>query len=122
MNSFNKISAFFLLCTFFFACKKQDLPYKPKPSPFSVSAESNNALAASGGKLTVNITGLTDGWWIVIPEEASGWCSCSRLYGSGDDTVIFTFKANATGESRSVTVQFNPTFNLQPQTLTFRQD
>lgn len=122
MQQIHKIIVFLLLSVSFFACKKQDLPAKPQPTPFSVTAQSADAISTGGGSVKVDIKGATDGWWVVIPSDASGWCSCSRVYGSGNATISLTFKANTTGANRSVSIQFNPTFNLQPQALMFVQN
>lgn len=116
-----KISLFVFVASFFFACTKQTLPPKPKASPFTVTAASSAAVAEAGGQLKVNVKTFTDGWWVVIPPASADWCSSSRTYGSGDATVTFTLKANTTGASRSVEVQFNPTFDLPVQTITIKQ-
>ena len=122
MKWINKFLIFLMMGAFSFSCKKQELPAKPQPTPFSVMAKSGDAVDPSGGQVQVDVKGQTDGWWVVIPPEATAWCSCSRKYGSGNATISFTFKANTTGASRSVTVQFNPTFDLPPQQLTFSQN
>jgi len=122
MRHITKIIFFLVLSVLFIDCKKEVQPVKPLPTPFSVMAEATDVVSSSGGQVKVDITGQTDGWWVVIPSDASGWCSCSRVYGSGNATISFTFKANASGANRSVSVQFNPTFDLQAQTLTFSQN
>lgn len=116
-----KLSIALFFISFFFACKKQTLPPKPKPSTFTVTAESSAIISAEGGQVKVDIKTYTDGWWIIIPEESTSWCSSSRTYGSGNATVTFTISPNTTGASRSVDIQFNPTFDLPVQTVTIKQ-
>lgn len=116
-----KISISLFIMSFFLACEKQTLPPKPKPSTFTVTAESSAIIGEAGGQVKVDIKTYTDGWWIVIPQASASWCSSSRTYGSGNATVSFIIKANTTGTSRSVDIQFNPTFDLPVQTVTIKQ-
>jgi hypothetical protein len=121
MKSFNKIVIFLLLLPFAFSCKKQDLPAKPQPSPFSVTVQNAATVPAGGGKVMVDIKAGSDGWWLTIPPEAKAWSGSSQLFGSGDKTITLTFSANATGSPRSVMIQFNPTFDLPVETISFQQ-
>ena len=118
----NKIFALLSLTLVLIACKKQDLPDKPQPSPFSVSLQNPAPVPSSGGKVMVDIKAGSDGWWIVIPASQTNWCSSSQLFGSGDKTVTLSFSANTTGQSRSVNVQFNPTFDLPADSLLLQQN
>lgn len=112
-----------LFCmTIVFSCKKQNLPPKPQPSPFSAILQNTGTILSSGGEVLVDIKAGSNGWWIVIPTEAKTWCSSSQLFGSGDKTVTLTFSKNTTGASRLVIVQFNPTFDLPAESFTFQQE
>lgn len=121
MKSTIKILGLFFSLVFIFSCKKQNLPAKPQPSPFSVTVQSPATITATGGKVLVDIKAGSDGWWIVIPSQAVGWCTSSQIFGSGDKTITLTFAKNATGAGRSVSVQFNPTFDLPAATINFQQ-
>lgn len=118
----NKLFAIFSLPIFLFACKKQDLPNKPQPSPFNITVQNPATVLSNGGKVLVDIKAGSDGWWIVIPAEAAKWCSSSQLFGSGDKTVTLNFSANSSGQSRSVSIHFNPTFNLPADSILFQQN
>ncbi|WP_409965513.1 hypothetical protein PIECOFPK_01545 [Mycovorax composti] len=96
----------------FISCKKDELPPKPEPSPFSATLENNTAaFPANGG--TVNI---------VINAGTNGWCVINKIYGSGDYKLPVTILPNNTGMSRSITVTINPTFNLPPESITITQN
>lgn len=103
------------------SCKKQDIPHKPKPSPFSVSVQDQSKIPFGGGQKIVDIKAGADGWWIVIPPDAT-WCTSSQLFGSGDKTITLKFSKNTTSANRSVTVEFNPTFDLPKEEITFEQE
>jgi hypothetical protein len=122
MKSLNKRIGLLLLLTFAFSCKKQDLPAKPQPSPFSVTVQNAATVPTAGGKVMIDIKAGSDGWWLNIPSEAKAWCGSSQSFGSGDKTITLTFKANATGAPRSVMIQFNPTFDLPSETISFQQN
>lgn len=122
MKSINKIFVLLLLLTFAFSCKKQDLPAKPQHSPFSASVQNAATIPTGGGKVMVDIKAGSDGWWLIIPPEAKSWCSSTQLFGSGDKTITLTFSANITGATRSIIVQFNPTFDIPAVTIPFQQD
>ena len=122
MKSLNKLFGFLLLLPFAFSCKKQDLPAKPQPSPFSVTVQNAATVPMAGGKVMVDIKAGSDGWWLTVPPEAKTWIGSSQLFGSGDKTITLTLKANATGAPRSVMIQFNPTFDLPVETISFQQD
>ncbi len=122
MKSKNKIFSVLIVLMIALSCKKQDLPAKPQASPFGVTVENPATIPNGGGKVMVDIKAGSDGWWITIPLDSRSWCSASQLFGSGDKTVTLTFKANTTGAGRSVSVIFNPTFDLPAQTITFQQN
>jgi hypothetical protein len=102
-------------------CKKDDLPAKPKPSPFIAAIKGSASIPVTGGIGTILITAGADGWWIVVPDDKKSWCSIARLYGSGDLELPVSFKANLTGQERRVQVKINPTFNLPAVDLSFTQ-
>ncbi len=122
MKSLNKIFGLLILLPFAFSCKKQDLPAKPQPSPFSVTVQNAATVSTGGGKVMVDIKAGSDGWWLTIPPEAKTWCASTQLFGSGDKTITLTFSANTTGATRSVMIKFNPTFDLPAVTIPFQQD
>jgi hypothetical protein len=122
MKSTNKIIVFAFLILLNISCKKQQLPVKPMPSPFSVTIENSTTIPPAGAKVMVDIKAGSDGWWLTIPPETKTWCTSSQVYGSGDKSINITFKPNTTGARRSVNIIFNPTFDLPAQTITFQQD
>ena len=122
MKYINKIIVFVFVIFLGFSCKKQQLPDKPMPSPFSVTIENSTSIPAAGSNVVVDIKAGSDGWWLTIPPETKTWCTSSQAYGSGDKSINITFKPNTTGASRSVSIVFNPTFDLPSQTITFQQD
>jgi hypothetical protein len=107
-----------LLVLVFFSCDKWEDPYKPVPSKFTVTA-SATTVAATGGTVNLTIVAGSDGWWVTIPTGA--WVSTTRLYGAGDYTLTFTFKANTSGVPRTVNIVVSPTFNLDPVTISITQ-
>ncbi|MVN20479.1 BACON domain-containing protein [Mucilaginibacter arboris] len=116
------IIATLLLSSVLWGCRKDDLPVKPQPSPFSASIKAGTAtLPAAGGTSSILITAGADGWWIVVPDDKKAWCSITRVYGSGDLEVPVSIKANTTGLPRTVEVAVNPTFNLPAVKLVFNQ-
>lgn len=122
MKSKNKLIGLLVLTIFLFACKKQELPDKPQPSPFSVTVQNPAPVPSNGGNVLIDIKAGSDGWWIVIPADASSWCSPSQVFGSGDKTVTLKLSANSTGQSRSVNIQFNPTFSLPADSISVQQN
>ena len=122
MKSKNKILSLLFVVMIAFSCKKQDLPAKPQPSTFGVTVENPAIIPSAGSKVLVDIKAGSDGWWLTIPTASGTWCSASQVFGSGDKTITLTFKANTTGAGRSVSVIFNPTFDLPAQTITFQQN
>lgn len=106
----------------FVSCKKQNLPHKPEPSPFSVVLQNPATIPSDGGTALMDIKAGSNGWWVVIPAEAKTWCSSSQLFGSGDKTIKITFSKNNSGMMRSVILQVNPTFGLPSERFTFQQD
>ncbi|HZW70656.1 MAG TPA: hypothetical protein VFF57_07255 [Hanamia sp.] len=122
MKCISKIVIFVFVIFLSFSCKKQQLPDQPMPSPFSVTVENSSAIPAAGSKVVVDIKAGSDGWWLTIPPETKSWCASSQVYGSGDKSITITFKPNATGASRAVSIIFNPTFDLPAQTINFQQD
>lgn len=116
-----------ILCALFcmivaVSCKKQNLPPKPEPSPFNAVLQNPATIPSDGGTALIDIKAGSDGWWVVIPENAKTWCSSSQLFGSGDKTIKITFSKNNSGVSRSVILQVNPTFGLPPESFNFQQD
>lgn len=122
MKSKNKLIGLLVLTIFLFACKKQELPDKPQPSPFSVTVQNPAPVPSNGGNVLIDIKAGSDGWWIVIPADASKWCSSSQVFGSGDKTVTLKLSANSTGQSRSVNIKFNPTFSLPADSISVQQN
>lgn len=116
-----------MLCALFcmmmsISCKKQNLPPKPEPSPFSAVLQNPATIPSDGGNALIDIKAGSDGWWVVIPEDAKTWCSSSQLFGSGDKTIKITFAKNNSGVSRSVVLQVNPTFGLPAESFNFQQN
>lgn len=112
-----------VLFSLFWSCAKDEMPEKPQPSPFSVSAEGDNlTVPVSGGIINVNVKAGSDGWWIVVPTTEKTWCVVTKIYGSGDYKLPVTFKPNTTGAVRTVSVTFNPTFGLAASNMTFTQN
>ena len=103
--------SFFVLSLVFGACRKEELPVKPEPSPFSVTVENNaTTFPAAGGTANLVVNGGTNGWWVTAPTN--NWCVVSKTYGSGDFKIPVTIKPNTTGAQREITVTVHPTFNL----------
>ena len=107
------------LSQFFFACKKEELPVKPLPSPFSANLETNTSFPAAGAAGKIIINAGTDGWWVTMP--ANDWCVINKKFGSGDYALALTIKANNSGAPRSVTVTIHPTFDLATVDITITQ-
>lgn len=109
------------------SCSNEDesVNYKPKPSPFSVQVNQNTTVGPEATQITATITAGTDGWWIDVPTGS--WCGFNSdvtsytIYGSGNKTITIYIAANKTGESRTQTVTFHPTFGLQPVTVNIIQ-
>lgn len=111
---------FFFIVSILYSCKKQDLPAKPQPSPFSAIIEGNNSnFSAAGGTTNIIVTAGEDGWWLSVP--VTNWCVITKIYGSGDFKIPVTIKQNTTGADRSIQIQVNPTFNLPPVIITLNQ-
>jgi len=105
----------------FISCKKDELPPKPEPSPFSATLENNiAAFPANGGTVNIVINAGTNGWWVTLPTN--DWCVINKIYGSGDYKLPVTILPNNTGMSRSIIVTINPTFNLPPESITITQN
>jgi hypothetical protein len=106
------------------SCKKEDMPYKPGPSPFSVSVEGNKMnVSAVGDTLLLNIKAGSNGWWIVVPDDKKSWCEPlnKKMYGSGDFILSLIFKRNNTGSARSVTIDVNSSYQQPKVTFAFNQ-
>lgn len=111
-----------LLITLLNSCKKEEQPNKPAPSAFSAtSAAAANTVPAAGATLNISIAGGSNGWAIVVPEAAKSWCTITRVFGSGNVEVPVVIKKNETGAERMVEVSINPTFNLAPVKIVFKQ-
>ncbi len=127
MNKKNYIAGIvflIILCIVNSGCKKDVMPYKPGPSPFSATVEGNIAnIPAAGDTLKINIKAGSNGWWIVIPEDKKSWCEPlnKKIYGSGDYTLPLIFRKNTTGTSRSVSVDVNSSYQQPKVTLVFNQ-
>lgn len=116
------LSITMLLLLIITACKKEPMPAKPQPSAFTVELKDGTVVyPASGAKVDVVINAGSNGWWMVVPEESKSWCTSSKLFGSGDQTVVITLAPNTTGEARKAEVVINPTFNLEPVKLVLEQ-
>lgn len=105
----------------FTACKKENLPVKAQPSPFSAAMKNSTSFTADGGKDTVVISAGTDGWWVTIPSNSTSWCSVSKIYGAGDFFLPVTIQANTTGAPREVILTLSPTYNLPTVSITLTQ-
>lgn len=116
-----------ITCLALSSCSNEDesVNYKPEPSPFSVKVNENTTVGAAATQITATITAGTDGWWIDVPTGS--WCGFNAavtsytIYGSGNKTITIYIAANKTGESRTQTVTFHPTFGLAPVTVTIKQ-
>lgn len=116
-----------ITCLALSSCSNQDesVNYKPEPSPFSVKVNENTTVGAAATQITATITAGTDGWWIDVPTGS--WCGFNptvtsyTIYGSGNKTITIYIAANKTGEPRTQTVTFHPTFGLAPVTVTIIQ-
>jgi hypothetical protein len=110
-----------MLISVFVGCKKDDLPAKPKPSPFNAAVKGSASIPVTGGTGTILITAGANGWWVVVPDDKKSWCSVARFYGSGDFELPVSFKPNLTGQDRTVQVKINATFDLPAVNLLFTQ-
>lgn len=125
MNRVIVIMTIFLTAGMLFtACKKDEMPYKPGPSPFDVSVKDGGTdIPGAADTVNLNIQAGSNGWWIVIPEEKQNWCKTlnAKIYGTGDLVLPLIFKANTSGEERSVTIDFNSSYGQPKVSLTFYQ-
>lgn len=109
------------------SCSEEDesVNYKPVPSPFSVQVNGTTTVGAAATTITATIAAGTNGWWVDVPTGS--WCGFNSavtsyaIYGSGDKTVTIYVAANKTGETRTQTVTFHPTFKLDPVAITITQ-
>lgn len=104
------------------SCKKENLPNRPEPSAFDVILEGESSLPSIGGTVHLSIEAGSNGWWIEVPDESKSWCKVSKIYGSGDYSVPVLFEVNRTGQPRSVMIRVNPTFGLEPITVSIKQN
>lgn len=119
-HKFRFLLIFFVLGLVLGACRKEELPVKPEPSPFSVTVENNTTtFPATGGTANLVVNGGTDGWWVTAPTN--NWCVIAKTYGSGDFKIPVTIKPNASGSQREITVTVHPTFNLPPVAVKLMQ-
>lgn len=126
MNNNYIVPAIFsvVLCLLVMGCKKDEMPYRPEASPFTVTVEGDKMnIPAAGDTLRLNIKAGANGWWIVIPEDKKNWAEPlnKRMFGSGDLTLPLIIRRNATGIARSVTVDINSSYNQPKVTFTFNQ-
>lgn len=114
---------FFLCCVvllfLFNACKKENLPVKPQPGPFSVSSTLTAEVSKSANTYTLTIDGHTNGWWITLPDNVQ-WYTVERKYGSGNITQKITIKANDSGADRQGWVKISST-SKEETTINFKQ-
>ncbi|CAL1519689.1 BACON domain-containing protein [Chitinophaga sp. MM2321] len=117
------ISTLFIMAIIivFSSCRKDEMPAKPQPSPFTASIDGSTTFPATGGTANIVISAGADGWWVTVPATEKSWCVIKKIYGSGDFTVPVTIAENTTGTARRVAVTVSPTFGLPPVELVFEQ-
>lgn len=118
----NRINSIFfiLLLLVQVSCKKQDLPEKPEPTPFSAVLENAATVSAAGGTVNILISGPTDGW--SVQNDQPGWAVISRNFGAGDFKLPVVIRPNTTGIARTVNLKIKPTFNLPTVSISLNQD
>lgn len=107
-----------LLLSFLFSCSDDEGAYFPKPSEFSISS-TEFTVDREGGDLEFTIKAGNLGWSITSEQN---WVSISDKFGSGDSTVKLSIVENQTGAERTATVVVKPTFDLEPITITVKQN
>lgn len=122
MKRIQNILAVLALLIMVSSCKKDEIPAKPEPSPFSVALENQNSLPKQGGVVNLVISAGSNGWWIEIPEDAKSWIVINRVFGSGNVTLPVTVKENSTETSRTASVKVNSTFGLPPVVIELKQN
>lgn len=110
MKKFLYVFPLVLLIGLFASCTEDDGAVYPTPSAFSVSPTSSS-IEVAGGIIEVDIKAGNLGWSISTQDA---WCKISKLYGSGDATVILTIASNDTDASRTGVVEIRPTFDQEP--------
>ena len=123
-NHIKQVFFFIALCIMAGSCKKDELPYKPEPSPFSVTIErSTTDIPAAGDTIRLDIKAGSNGWWIVIPDDKKTWAEPlnKRMFGSGDLVLPFIIRRNSSGVKRSVTIDVNSSYQQPKVTFTFNQ-
>lgn len=118
MKNFLYVVSFALCIGLFASCTEDDGAVYPTPSEFSASLTTTN-VEMTGGTLELVVKGGTLGWKI---EASEPWFKISKLYGSGDATVIITVEPNPSDLPRSGEVAIHPTFGQEPVTITITQN
>lgn len=119
MKNLIHIIVLVLFSTIITSCDKNDGAYYPVPSDFSVSPTTEQSVSKDANSIELTIEAGNLGWWI---ESSQTWCKASRKYGSGDGKVTIEIEENNSGEKRSAVVTINPTFQLEPVTITVNQE
>ena len=107
-----------LFICFFASCTEDDGAEYPTPSAFSVSPTASS-VDVNGGTIEVVIKAGNLGWAISTTDN---WCKISKLYGSGDATVLLTIAPNTTDSPRTGVVEIQPTFGQEPVSVAITQN
>jgi hypothetical protein len=105
------------------ACRKENQPVKPPPSPYFSAALQDNAAAFSNTKTItyINIKAGTNGWYLT-QMPANTWCVPDKNFGAGDYSLRVTVNANTTGTDRTTQIALTSTNkSLPPVTVSLTQ-
>lgn len=118
MKKFIYVFSLALFIGLFASCTEDDGAVYPTPSAFSVSP-TTSSVDVAGGTIEVVIKAGTLGWAVSTTDT---WCKISKLYGSGDATVILTIAPNTTDAPRTGVVEVHPTFGQEPVFIDISQN